>query len=54
MMLGKILVKDVDILPSTLKFTASLQLLGLGVLVGWLQQVLWEHLDSHKQREVAI
>ena len=51
--LAKFLMKDVDILPSTIKFTASLQLLGPGVSVGWLQQVLWEHLDSHKQREVA-
>ena len=52
-MLGKFLVEDVDVLPSTLKFTASLQLLGPGVLVGWHRQDLWEYLDSHKRREVA-
>ena len=51
--MAEFLVKDVNILPSTFKFTATFDLFGLRVLVGWLQQVLWEHLDSHKQREVA-
>jgi len=51
--LTKFLVKDVDILASTLKLSASYHSVGVGIMVSVRQKVIWKDLNGCEEGEMA-